>query len=218
MLPTRLLVTGLIASIPLSGLAHAAGLPSDPMTVPAVKSFIGGGFGAKHPDAPAQLEQFGRLAGLWKVEQELRRKNGEWAQGAPGLWAWKYTLGGFAVTDLWFQPADGLPVYMADLGRDYLLSAVRIFEVRSGKWRVAWMSNGAGKTSGMDFGTFEAVGENDEIIMNAPPVEGMGLQRIVFSGISDSSFRWRSEYSQDDGKTWAAIMRMHATRVAPAGN
>jgi len=218
MLATRFLLTGLMVSIPLCGYTLAADLPSDPMTIPAVKSFLEEGFGVRHPDAPAQLEQFGRLAGLWKVEQELRRRNGEWAPGAPGIWAWKYTLGGFAVTDLWFQPADGLPAYMSDLGRDYLLNAIRIFEVGSGKWRVAWMSNGAGKTPGMDFGTFEAVTEKEEIIMNAPPVDGMGLQRIVFSDISDSSFRWRSEYSQDEGTTWTAIMRMYATRLAPSEN
>lgn len=133
---------------------------------------------------------------------------------APGTWAWKYVLDGFAVSDLWYQSGDSLPIYMAGLKRDYLLSATRIFEVSSGKWRVAWLANGAGKTPGADFGTFEAELVDDEIVMTSPPEPGpFGLQRVVFYEITDDSFRWRSDYSPDDGETWNTVMRMHATRV-----
>ena len=49
---------------------------------------------------------------------------------APALWVWKYSLGGFAVQDLWYQPEDGLPVYLADLGHDYALTALRVYDAR----------------------------------------------------------------------------------------
>jgi len=192
----------------------AAENEADPREIPAIRRFLGTGLGSPHAEAPAELRQFGRLVGIWSVEQELRRQDGEWVAGAPGIWVWKYALDGFAVTDLWFQPADGLPVYMADLGRDYLLSAIRIFETSSGKWRVAWMANGAGKTPGADFGTFEAVLQDGDIVMSSPRTKGMGLQRIVFYEIGEDSFRWRSEYSRDDGETWVTVMRMHGRRLA----
>ena len=167
-----------------------------------------------HDEAPAELEQFGRLVGLWNVEQEMRRMDGEWMAGSPGVWVWKYTIDGFAVNDLWYQSGDNLPVYMANLKRDYLLTAMRIYDVGSKKWQIAWMANGAGKTPGADFGTFEAALIDDEIVMTSPPGAGdFGFQRVIFYEISDNSFRWRSDYSNDKGETWNTVMRMLATRI-----
>ncbi len=181
----------------------------------AIRSFLADGFGQAHDEAPAELTQFGRLAGLWHVETEMATRNGDFVAGAPGIWAWKYTLDGFAVTDLWFQPRDGLPAYMAALGRDYHLRSNRVFDPAGKQWRVAWMANGAGKSPGMDFGTFHARLEGDALVMTADDTGGMGLQRVVFSEITDDGFRWSSDFSRDDGKTWSTIMRMTAKRIAP---
>ena len=109
----------------------------DPGTIPAIREFLGQGPGARHEKAPAETEQFGRLAGLWTVETEMAGPTGELMKSAPGVWAWKYALDGFAVRDLWYQSADNLPPYMANLGRDYLLTANRIYDVASkssGRW------------------------------------------------------------------------------------
>ena len=115
------------------------------------------------------------------------------------------------MSDLWYQPADGLPVYMANLGRDYLLTSNRIYDVTSQEWRVAWMANGDGTVQGADFGTFSAVTKDGAIVMSSPG-DGYGLQRVVFSEITDASFNWSSEYSMADGKTWRTVMRMRAKR------
>lgn len=193
------------------------GQDGDPMTIPAIKSFIGEGFGAKSEKAPPQIQQFGQLVGVWRVEAELRRSDGSWMESAPGVWAWKYAIDGFAISDLWYQSANNLPIYMANLGRDYLLTANRIFDVSNHTWQVAWMANGAGQAMGADFGTFTAALRNGEIVMTSPPGDGpYGLQRVVFHDITRESFRWKSEYSTDDGATWNTVMRLHATRlVAP---
>ena len=103
------------------------------------------------------------------------------------------SLVGFRVSDMWYQSADRLPSYMANLGRDYLLTANRLYDVANRKWRVAWMANGAGKVMGADYGTFSAELEGDEIVMRSAPGKGFGLQRVVFSEIGDDSFRWKSE-------------------------
>jgi hypothetical protein len=188
---------------------------NDFTSIAPIKFFIGDGFGVKHASAPAEIDQFGQLVGIWDVEAELRRQDGEWMKSAPGIWAWKYAIDGFAVRDLWYQGADNLPVYMANLGRDYLLTANRIYDVTNKKWQVAWMANGAGKVMGADFGTFTAVFENDEIVMTSPPGDGaFGLQRVVFYEIAEDSFGWKSEYSTDDGKSWNTVMRMRAKRRA----
>ena len=199
------------AEEPAAGAADAA---VDPAAIPAIRDFLGAGPGARNDKAPPETEQFGRLAGLWTVETEMAGPSGEMIESAPGIWAWRYAIDGFAVRDLWYQSADNLPPYMANLGRDYLLTANRIYDVASKSWRVAWMANGAGTAMGADFGTFTATLEDGEIVMTSPP-GGFGLQRVVFHEISDDSFRWRSDYSMDEGKTWRTVMRMHARRHKP---
>lgn len=187
----------------------------DPLQIPAIASFVAGGdFGKRHPEAPAETEQFGRLAGLWRTEQEIRKRDGSWAKDSPGYWVWKYSIDGFAVQDLWYQGADSLPSYMSGLGRSYQLTAMRIYEAASKEWKVAWMANGAGSAPGQDFGTFQAALDGDRIVMTSPPdARAFGLQRVVFSEIKAGSFVWISEYSQDDGKTWNAVMRVTARRL-----
>lgn len=178
-----------------------------------IRTFIGDGPGFRHENAPSELEQFGQLAGIWDVEVEMRAQDGSWVPSAPGLWAWRYAIGGFAVQDLWYQGEENLPAYMAQLGRDYLLTANRIFDVTTGQWQIAWMANGAGEAMGADFGSFTAVYDDGEIVMSSPRDDrAVGLQRVRFFNITPRSFEWQSEYSRDDGKTWVAVMRVHATR------
>lgn len=186
----------------------------DKISNPTIKAFLGtSGFGNSHDQAPQEIDQFGQLAGLWQVKQEMLGQDGEWQPAPPAIWVWRYTLGGFAVQDLWFQAADELPTYLADLGRDYLLSSTRVFDSRQGHWNVAWVANGGGTAPGQDFGTFIGLFDKGEITMSAPAIKVVGLQRVVFSHIEQNSFRWRSDYSRDDGKTWTTVMRMVATRM-----
>jgi hypothetical protein len=64
-------------------------------------------------------------------------------------------------------------------------------------------------------GTFEARLEDGRIVMSGPPIEGLGLQRVIFSDINDDSFRWQSEFSSAEGKTWRSAYRIRAMRVVP---
>ena len=200
----------ILALFALAGAAAEEG-GADPAAIPTIRQFLGDGVGARHPKAPPETEQFGRLVGVWTVEAEMAGPAGDWVPSAPGIWAWKYAIDGFAVRDLFYQSADDLPPYMATLGRDYLLTVNRIYDVANKTWQVAWMANGAGSVMGADFGPFTATLENGDIVMLSPPT-GFGLQRVVFHEISDDSFRWKSDYSMDQGKSWRTVMRMHARR------
>jgi hypothetical protein len=205
---------GLIIAFQIGLPATASGGAVNPAEIPAINDFLGEGLSRMHELAPAQTEQFGRLVGLWTTEAEVRRQDGTWVNSAPGVWAWKYTMDGFAVSDLFYQGKESLPSYMADLGRDYMLTANRIYDVKASVWQIAWMANGAGSVMGADFGTFTAVEDHDEMVMSSPPGDGaLGLQRVVFYDIEKNSFRWKSEYSTDGGDSWNAVMKIHATRV-----
>lgn len=198
--------------------AAAAGpkpqLPDDPTEIQVITDFLGTGFGALDPQAPRETEAFGRLVGIWRAEQELRRQDGSWVVSAPAYWVWKYAPGGFAVQDLWYQSANALPVYLEHLGHDYLLTALRIYEASAGAWRVAWAANGGGKGPGDDFGIFEADETDGRIVMRSEVSSGDSMsQRIFFHSFEEDSFQWTSELSSDGGETWDAIMRVTARRV-----
>jgi hypothetical protein len=204
-----------LAAIGLGPAAEAV-RPVDP---PALSAFLSAGLGTQHERAPAQTRQFGRLVGVWDVEMEIRRRDGSWDGAWPGVWAWKYSIDGFAVQDLFCQSADRLPPYLGPLGRDYLLTAIRIYDARAGRWNVAWMANGAGATPGgagatpgADFGTFEATQDGERLVMTSREPSSMGDQRIVFSGFAEGSFLWESEFSSDGGQTWQTVMRVRARR------
>ncbi len=207
-------LTALGLVVGLSGAATPAAAQTpfgDPMEIPVIRDFLpASGLGERHPDAPVELEQFGQLAGIWIGEQEMRRPDGSWMVAGPSLWVWRYALGGFAVRDLWFQAADQLPVYLGDLGRDYLLSGTRIYSPASSRWEIAWTANGLAQTPGQDFGTFHATWEDDRIVMTSPA--GGNPQRVIFSDFTPDSFLWTSEFSPDGGETWMEFMRVRATR------
>jgi len=183
----------------------------DPLEIRSIRDFLPAeGFGAPAPDAPPELRQFGQLAGIWLAEQEIRRRDGTWVTAGPALWVWRYALDGFAVQDLWFQAADQLPEYLGPLGRNYLLSGLRFYSPSSQRWEIAWVANGLGQTPGNDFGTFEGRMIDGRLVMTSPAAANP--QRIVFSDFAPDAFLWTSEFSQDGGQTWIAVMRVRAHR------
>ena len=214
----RTVLAATVAGLLLCCRSTVAHPPSDQVDVAVVDRFLGpDGFGRRHPQAPAQTEQFGRLVGVWHAEQDVRKQDGSWAPQPPALWAWQYVLDGFAVQDLWFQAKDALPAYLGISGRPYMLTALRIFDVKSKRWHIGWAANGGGKSPSPDWGTLTAEVVGHDLVLTGPPVESpggqRGRQRVVFSRISRSRFEWRSEFSRDEGKTWTAVVRVRARRL-----
>lgn len=195
-----------------AGSAQGQSFQQDPLQVPVLREFVGSGFGRLADSAPELTRQFGRLVGVWHAEEEVRRRDGSWMQAPSATWVWKYAPGGFAVQDLWYQGKDNLPVYLGDLGHDYLLMATRIYDPVEGKWQIAWAANSGGRGPGADFGTFEATRNEDRIVMMSPGTATSPPQRITFHDFTEEAFRWTSEISFDNGETWQPVTRVVATR------
>jgi len=204
----------LIAGAVLAG-APAQGQESadEALRIPAISDFLPDGeFGNRNPRAPVDLEHFGQLSGVWSAEQEMRSADGSWRVVGEALWVWRWGLSGFVVRDLWFQAEKKLPAYLGNLGRDYLLTGLRTFDVETDSWNVAWTANGMGQTPGNDFGTMVAEWQGDRMVMTSPP-DYFGVQRVTFSDFTDNSFLWVSEFSSDEGQNWQAVMRVRASRL-----
>jgi len=170
-------------------------------------------FGKLHPDAPPETRQFGQLAGVWEC-MSVVNVNGQWVAGWPSTWVWRYILGGFAVQDIWFQAEENLPPPRANLGYDLAGTNVRIFLPARNKWEIAWFANGK-NASGQPNNTqyIEAEYQDEQIIMHPKNQSGDQIRRIVFHNITEDSFDWKSQISEDDGETWQTQVKIEAKRL-----
>lgn len=163
--------------------------------------------GTRHPDAPPETEQFGRLAGVWDVEMKIRREDGSWPEtGTAAEWRFRYALDGWAIQDQWFSPPPDRPAGDAPRQRG---TNLRIYDPEKGAWDTAWISNTQQKLS-----TFEARADGDDrMVMTG--LHGSGRpSRTTFYDVTPSSFEWRLELQGmgEDPEAWTEVARIHAER------
>lgn len=164
-------------------------------------------YGKLHPKAPPETAHWGQLAGEWDCTIEALLPNGTWVQGGNAKWVWKYILDGFAVQDLWYQKWIDLPASLASINHDFAGTNIRMYLPAEKKWECVWFANATNTTS-----RFQAESSNEKIVMTGETKQG--LTRITFYDITEDSFDWKSEQSQDDGETWTETLRIHGTRIA----
>jgi hypothetical protein len=176
-------VTG-CATAPLSG----------PETLP-------GSVSLPNPEAPSELQQFGRFVGKWQCSVERAdAADPSAAMAGAATWVWSYAMEGFAIQDLWL-PAGG--------GESSLSTAtgLRVYDRDTGSWRVAWTS-----VDRPEFSLFDATLENGDMVMTGQTTE-FDL-RMVFTGITDREFAWFQEARERvEDAAWLPIARMRCSRV-----
>ena len=146
---------------------------------------------------------FGQFVGDWDiVEARYRLSEGKWIK-EKGEVHFGWILGGTAVQDVW-------------LGRDedsqevtIFGTTVRFYDPEIDAWRSTWISPIKGLVK-----TFIARKVKDEIVLESKTPEGHP-ERWIFSEITPRSFRWRSEETSDDGKTWTLTEEMRIIKATP---
>ena len=165
--------------------------------------------GSRHPEAPPETEQFGRLAGVWDVEMSVRKDDGSWPEPGQGKrveWRFRYILDGWAIQDEWIAPP---PDVSTEDDQRQLGTNIRIYDPKAGHWDSAWISNTQQKVS-----TFEAVAEeSDRIVMTGTHASGRP-SRVTFYDITDDRFEWRMELQGvgEDPEAWTEVARIHAEK------
>lgn len=163
--------------------------------------------GRVHPDAPPETAQFGRLAGIWDVEMDVRRPDGSWSEEPlVAEWRFRYVLDGFAVQDDWYAPPPGAP---AGDGPSQRGTNLRIYDPEAERWEVAYASNTQKQLS-----TFEARAEGeDRIVMTGLHASGHS-SRTTFYDVTAESFAWMMEFQGlgEDPEAWTEVARVRAVR------
>ena len=148
-----------------------------------------------------KLALFGEFVGDWEiVEDRYLQDDGTWIKSRGELHV-NWILEGRALQDT-FMTFNETTHKMVPDG-----TTLRFYDPKIDAWRVVWFSpiQGAIKTLiGRKLG--------DEIVLERRTEEAR-LVKWIFSEITESSFRWHSEESRDDGRTWMLREEMRIRRM-----
>ncbi|MGW1512402.1 hypothetical protein [Streptomyces sp. NPDC002394] len=154
---------------------------------------------------PAEMEQFGRLAGHWTTRITYHPADGSPARTVDGAWEFGYALEGRAVLDVWQWPArEDLPAEGRAADQECGL-CVRVWDPRLQLWRFTFHGTSRG-----DVVQMYARRVGDEIVMER--AVGGDFVRWTFGRITADTFHWRNERSTDGGRTWRLDQEVEARR------
>ena len=86
-------------------------------------------------------------------------------------------------------------------------TTIRFYDPKIDAWRSTWLSPIKGLVR-----TFIAHKVNDEIVLESKTAEGYP-EKWIFSQITPDSFRWHSEETHDDGRTWILTEEMQIRKL-----
>ncbi|HTY74368.1 MAG TPA: hypothetical protein VMD05_02245 [Candidatus Nanoarchaeia archaeon] len=159
--------------------------------------------GAKGPDSKLKkkLMLFGQFVGDWEiVEAQYIQGDGTWVK-IKGEVHFGWILGGTAIQDVWMGcREDSKKMIMFG-------TTIRFYDPKIDAWRSTWLSPLKGLAQ-----TFIGCEVNGEIVLEHKTVEGYP-EKWIFSQVKPQSFRWHSEETHDEGKTWILTEEMKIRRV-----
>jgi len=161
------------------------------------------GLAADGPDPTLEekLMLFGQFIGDWDIiEARYTQADGTEVK-MKGEVHFGWILGGKAIQDVWIGCREGEHTYIL------FGTTIRFYDPTIDAWRSTWLSPIKGLVQ-----TFIAKKVNDEIILEQRNAERYP-EKWIFSQITPTSFRWHSEETHDDGKTWVRTEEMQIRKA-----
>jgi hypothetical protein len=156
-----------------------------------------------HSSLGDQARVFDRFVGTWDCDYVHYEKDGS-VKRYPGEVIFGWIIDGRALQDIWIWYEKGRSTNDRGIG-----TTLRIFDPKSGRWRIVWVSPAAGIIKILTGG-----GVGDRIVLEGKADDGSSL-RWSFNDIRNDSFVWRGETSSDEGKTWRLTAEYHMRRRSP---
>ncbi len=154
------------------------------------------------------LRLYGRFVGSWDLVVTWYDDQGG-THEASGEWHFGWILQGRAIGDVWMVPTRAELDAGAQLG-GYGVTTRFPDPAAPGAWKVTWN----GVLTGVVI-TFTGREVGEEIVQVGTYPDGRPT-RWIFSEITEHSFRWRSEVSEDAGKTFQLRQHFVARRRGTA--
>ena len=159
------------------------------------------GLAASGPAAGMEekLALFGQFVGDWEMEDRWLKDDGTWGVGRGGI-HWRWILEGRGMQDTFTEIDE-------KTGKEFPWgTTLRFYDPKIDAWRSTWSSPRQGAVK-----TFIGRKAGDRIVLERTSEEGH-LWKWIFSNIKKDSFRWHSEMSRDNGKTWTLTEEMDVKR------
>ena len=154
-----------------------------------------------YPEFKEKLALFGQFVGDWEiVEDRYLQEDGNWIKSRGELHV-NWILEGRALQDTFMTFNETTHMMVPDG------TTLRFYDRKIDGWHVVWFSPMQGVIR-MLIG--RKVG--DEIVLERKTEEGR-LVKWIFSEITQTSFRWHSQESLDEGKTWILREEMRVRRM-----
>jgi len=161
------------------------------------------GLGAEGPDPSLKekLMLFGQFIGDWDIVKAHYTQSDGTEVKMTGEVHFGWILGGTAIQDVWMGCREG------SQNTSLFGTTIRFYDSKIDAWRSTWLSPFKGLVQ-----TFIARKVDDEIVLESKTAEGYP-EKWIFSQITSSSFKWHSEETHDNGKTWQLTEEMQIRKA-----
>jgi hypothetical protein len=153
----------------------------------------------------ASVNIYDWLIGSWNVDAIDYLENNEIIK-SQGEWHFAYVLEGRAIQDIWIAPKRSLRNPGLIQPRNRYGSTIRYFDTETKKWCITWFNPVSSVTSKL-YGW-----KNGANIIHEGKDENGNIMRWTFDNITDQSFHWKGEMSNDNGKTFILQAEFYGTR------
>lgn len=162
------------------------------------------------PEPDAAMQELGWFIGEWDVVSRMLMDadNDEWLEEELRT-VHTYELGGHLIFEHFFGPLGGAP---------FEAWSLRTYDVNTGIWQQRWVDTSPGHFAHWQ-GSFDAeantfTGYAARFLDDRGNIEGSVAVREIFDNITDESFSWRFERTNDGGETWFVTWTLEYTRAA----
>lgn len=153
-----------------------------------------------NPEMGKKLMLFGQFVGDWDIlEDRNLLSDGTWNVTRGELHC-GWILDGRAVQDVWMSIDESTNKTIPEG------TTIRFYDAKIDAWHSVWISLIQGVVK-----TFVARQVGEEIVLEGRTSDGYPV-KWIFSDITQDSFRWRSEETHDNGKTWVLREEMRIRR------
>lgn len=160
--------------------------------------------GADGPDPKMEeeLNLFGQFVGDWEIiEDRYLQSNGRWIT-QQGELHWRWILEGRALQDVWLSIDEKTQKCIPNG------TTIGFYDPKIDAWHCTWISPTQGAVK-----IFIGRKIGDEIVLEMVSTGHSERVKWIFSEMTGDSFRWRSERSEDEGKTWNLREEMRIVRA-----
>ena len=153
-------------------------------------------FGNTEACIQGPMAQFGQYIGDWNIEDSNFAQDGSgWSKGAGARWIFTCLGNGTAIQDFWL-PANGA------VGTN-----LRTYKPDTGTWEIAWTVD---KLPGFTHIRAEQDDDGNIVMHYVAPIP-TPMRKITFFPVDESGWKWKLEFSTDEGASWFEVYRITAT-------